>query len=169
MVNHDKKPDKISEDESIKVPEEEALLPQQIEPVESAKGENNFKLGNGDVKEGKEEWEEKSPVDVPVRRLSEIAEDLYKTGETACGVWCFKGSLLQRFANKKAYVILYGVLGSIMSASYAYLNGTITTLEKRFKIPSTNTGQFNLKGSPRSTEAFFSNTYDKMRVIKQNR
>lgn len=145
MVSHEEKPDKISENESIKLPEEEPLLTQSPNgPVESAKGDTIFEMGNGDLKEVKEDVrtqsEEKTPLYVPLRRLSEIAEELCKSGETACGIWCCKGSFLQRFANKKAYVILYGVLGSIMSASYAYLNGTITTLEKRFKIPSTNTG-----------------------------
>ncbi|ERL86149.1 hypothetical protein D910_03562 [Dendroctonus ponderosae] len=60
--------------------------------------------------------------------------------DTTCGVWCLKGNCLQKFANKKAYVILYGLLGCIFSASFAYFNGTITTLEKRFKIPSRTTG-----------------------------
>lgn len=31
-------------------------------------------------------------------------------------------------------------MGSIFSATYAYFNGTITTIEKRYKIPSRNTG-----------------------------
>ena len=44
------------------------------------------------------------------------------------------------FANKKAYVLFYGIVGSIFSATYAYFNGTITTLEKRYKIPSKNLG-----------------------------
>lgn len=48
--------------------------------------------------------------------------------------------LLRRFANKKAYVVLYGFVGCIISATYAYFNGTITTMEKRYKIPSRNTG-----------------------------
>lgn len=61
--------------------------------------------------------------------------------DTTCGVWCLKGNCLQKFANKKAYVILYGLLGCIFSASFAYFNGTITTLEKRFKIPSRTTGK----------------------------
>lgn len=62
------------------------------------------------------------------------------TEETTCGIWIFKGDFLQKLANKKTYVILYGLLGCVFSASYAYFNGTITTIEKRFKIPSTNTG-----------------------------
>jgi organic anion transporter 5A len=37
-------------------------------------------------------------------------------------------------------VVLYGIVGSIVGATYAYFSGTITTLEKRFKIPSKNTG-----------------------------
>lgn len=45
-----------------------------------------------------------------------------------------------RFANKKVYVCLYGLIGCIFAATYAYFNGTITTLEKRYKIPSKNTG-----------------------------
>jgi Organic Anion Transporter Polypeptide (OATP) family len=31
-------------------------------------------------------------------------------------------------------------VGSLFSATYAYFNGTITTIEKRYKIPSRNTG-----------------------------
>lgn len=40
-----------------------------------------------------------------------------------------------RLANKKTYVFLYGIIGCVFSATYAYFNGTITTLEKRYKIP----------------------------------
>ena len=72
-------------------------------------------------------------------------EDLYKehplTDETTCGIGPFRGAWMQKFANKKAYVFLYGLLGCTFSASYAYFNGTITTLEKRFKIPSRTTGE----------------------------
>lgn len=45
-----------------------------------------------------------------------------------------------RLANKKVYVLLYGIIGCVYGSSYAYFNGTITTLEKRYKIPSRNTG-----------------------------
>ncbi|KAJ9590581.1 hypothetical protein L9F63_016350 [Diploptera punctata] len=71
-------------------------------------------------------------------------EDLYKehplTDETMCGIGPIRSAWLQKFANKKAYVFLYGLLGCTFSASHAYFNGTITTLEKRFKIPSRTTG-----------------------------
>lgn len=78
------------------------------------------------------------------RGLEDVFKDLPITDETSCGIWCLRGPTLQRFANKKAYVFLYGVLGCIFSASYAYFNGTITTIEKRFKIPSKTTGSIPL-------------------------
>jgi len=34
----------------------------------------------------------------------------------------------------------YGIAGSIFGATYAYFNGTITTIEKRYRIPSRNSG-----------------------------
>ncbi|XP_055623979.1 solute carrier organic anion transporter family member 74D-like [Toxorhynchites rutilus septentrionalis] len=72
--------------------------------------------------------------------LDEMFKDMPQTEDTTCGYWIFKGDFLQKFANKKAYVFMYGVVGCIFSATYAYFNGTITTLEKRYKIPSKNTG-----------------------------
>lgn len=38
------------------------------------------------------------------------------------------------------YVLLYGVTGCLLGATYAYFNATITTIEKRYRIPSRNTG-----------------------------
>lgn len=52
----------------------------------------------------------------------------------------FIGHFANRLANKKVYVLLYGFIGCVYGSSYAYFNGTITTLEKRYKIPSRNTG-----------------------------
>lgn len=80
----------------------------------------------------------------PTRGLDDVFKELPITDDTSCGIWCFKGPTLQKFANKKAYVFLYGVLGCIFSASYAYFNGTITTIEKRFKIPSKTTGTYDM-------------------------
>ena len=83
-----------------------------------------------------------TPTTPSSRGLEDVFKDLPITDETSCGIWCIRSPTLQRFANKKAYVFLYGVLGCIFSASYAYFNGTITTIEKRFKIPSKTTGEF---------------------------
>ncbi|XP_044742065.1 solute carrier organic anion transporter family member 74D [Chrysoperla carnea] len=57
-----------------------------------------------------------------------------------CGLGCLQYDWLQRYANKNAYVFVYGFLGCLFSAAYAYFNGTLTMIEKRFKIPSQTTG-----------------------------
>lgn len=48
--------------------------------------------------------------------------------------------LYQALINRKTYTFLFGAAGCAYSASFRYFNGTITTMEKRFKIPSRNTG-----------------------------
>jgi hypothetical protein len=58
-----------------------------------------------------------------------------------CGLGpCRKIKFLQHFANKNAYVFVYGLLGCVSSASSAYAKSTISTIEKRFKLPSKTTG-----------------------------
>lgn len=120
--------------------EEECMVPKRLAEFTDLKiladGQPVHLEENGNVRpKGGEEllWTQ--------RRLTEC---IVLTDDTTCGIACCKGKLLQRFANKKAYVILYGVLGCIFSASYSYFNGTITTLEKRFKIPSKTTGERNV-------------------------
>lgn len=77
---------------------------------------------------------------IPPRDFENLYREHPLTEETTCGIGPIRSAWLQKFANKKAYVFLYGLLGCTFSASYAYFNGTITTLEKRFKIPSRTTG-----------------------------
>lgn len=77
---------------------------------------------------------------IPPREIEDVYRDHPLTDETMCGIGPIRSAWLQKFANKKAYVLVYGLLGCTFSASYAYFNGTITTLEKRFKIPSRTTG-----------------------------
>lgn len=78
---------------------------------------------------------------IPPRVFENLFKEHPLTDETTCGIGPIRSAWLQKFANKKAYVFLYGLLGCTFSASYAYFNGTITTLEKRFKIPSRTTGK----------------------------
>jgi hypothetical protein len=81
---------------------------------------------------------------VPPRDFEDLCREHPLTDETTCGFGPIRSAWLQKFANKKAYVFIYGLLGCTFSASYAYFNGTITTLEKRFKIPSRTTGKSTL-------------------------
>lgn len=45
-----------------------------------------------------------------------------------------------RFATEKIYALIYGIGGCILTMTQAYFNGTLTTLEKRYKIPTKNSG-----------------------------
>ncbi|KAF6213994.1 hypothetical protein GE061_011723 [Apolygus lucorum] len=73
--------------------------------------------------------------------------------DTTCGIWFIKGPFLQKFANKKAFVILNGIMGLVMTASYVYFGNTISTIEKRFKLNSRTTG-FITVGNDISTLMF---------------
>ncbi|KAL5284831.1 hypothetical protein ACFFRR_006883 [Megaselia abdita] len=72
--------------------------------------------------------------------LEKAIQDLPLTEDTTCGYGFFQSKHLQRFANIKSFVVLFGVVGSIFSMTNSYFNGILTTVEKRFKIPSKNIG-----------------------------
>lgn len=58
-----------------------------------------------------------------------------------CG--CIDQSVLERFAKTRWFIAVYSLLGTIQSASSTYFAITLTTIEKRFKIPSQTTGDLN--------------------------
>jgi len=62
--------------------------------------------------------------------------------DTSCGIGpCTRLRFLSKyFANKNTFIFVYGVLGCIYGSTYAYSNATLSTIEKRFKIPSKVTG-----------------------------
>jgi hypothetical protein len=58
-----------------------------------------------------------------------------------CGLGpCFRPAWLQKFATPFFFLIVYGLLGTIQAMAYVYFVATLTTMEKRFKIPSKTTG-----------------------------
>lgn len=57
-----------------------------------------------------------------------------------CGVSCWRPNWLRKFANTRWFMIVYGLLGTVQATSYLYFVVTLTTIEKRFKIPSQTTG-----------------------------
>ncbi|XP_035917032.1 solute carrier organic anion transporter family member 74D-like [Anopheles stephensi] len=111
------------------------VTPQQVVVMPGERKESYAVYNNGKKAEKLAEMEKMLPEEV-----EDMYRDMPLTKDTTCGLWMFQGPMLQRFANKKVYVFMYGVVGCIFSATYAYFNGTITTLEKRYKIPSKNTG-----------------------------
>lgn len=61
--------------------------------------------------------------------------------EHMCGISCWHPKWLQRFSNAKTFLIVYGLLGTIQAMASLYFIVTLTTVEKRFKIPSYVTGE----------------------------
>uniref|UniRef100_A0A182J4Z2 Solute carrier organic anion transporter family member n=1 Tax=Anopheles atroparvus TaxID=41427 RepID=A0A182J4Z2_ANOAO len=57
-----------------------------------------------------------------------------------CGISCWHPVWMQRFATPKSFILVYGFLGTVQAMAYIYFVITLTTLEKRFKIPSSTTG-----------------------------
>ncbi|XP_068150906.1 solute carrier organic anion transporter family member 74D [Drosophila tropicalis] len=61
-------------------------------------------------------------------------------GHYLCGMANWHPAWLQKYATTKTFMGVYGLLGTIQAMSYMYFIVTLTTLEKRFKIPSQTTG-----------------------------
>lgn len=58
-----------------------------------------------------------------------------------CGLFSFRPTQLQELANIKIFVFLLSILVMVQQAlSSGYLNSVITTIEKRYEIPSSLTG-----------------------------
>ncbi|XP_066952882.1 solute carrier organic anion transporter family member 3A1 isoform X1 [Macrobrachium rosenbergii] len=58
-----------------------------------------------------------------------------------CGLFSFRPAFLQRLANIKIFVFLLSILVTVQQAlASGYLNSVITTIEKRYEIPSSLTG-----------------------------
>ncbi|KAF4523689.1 hypothetical protein B566_EDAN006060 [Ephemera danica] len=63
--------------------------------------------------------------------------------ETRCGLGPWRPAWLQRLASKKSFVVVYGLIGMVQFALASYFVATISTMEKRFKIPSQTSGLIN--------------------------
>jgi len=72
--------------------------------------------------------------------LSEEVDDDLLEKETKCGMGFLQFPWLQKLASKKVYVVVYGLIGAAQFALASYFVGTISTMEKRFQIPSTFSG-----------------------------
>ncbi len=57
-----------------------------------------------------------------------------------CGLSGWRPLLLQRLASKKAYTLLYSLVGVVQGMFFAYLSATLSTMERQFGIASKQTG-----------------------------
>lgn len=64
----------------------------------------------------------------------------FQSNDNLCGTWIFRPKFLQRFATPRSFMIVYGFLGTIQAMAFIYFVVSLTTMERRFKIPSQTTG-----------------------------
>lgn len=59
-----------------------------------------------------------------------------------CGLCGYYPKWLKNSATTRNFICVYSFLGTIQAMAFIYIVVTLTTLEKRFKIPSQTTGKF---------------------------
>ncbi|XP_012523943.1 solute carrier organic anion transporter family member 74D [Monomorium pharaonis] len=57
-----------------------------------------------------------------------------------CGICGIYPRWLRNRATPRTFIVVYGLLGTVQAMAFIYIVVTLTTLEKRFKIPSRTTG-----------------------------
>lgn len=77
--------------------------------------------------------------DEETRDKSDYSQD--EDQDMRCGLGCFSPDWIQQFATKKAFLVVFSLLGVIQGMTWSYFTATITTLEKRFKISSQTAGK----------------------------
>lgn len=107
-------------------------------------GNNHKDLEKGNDKRIGEEVISLISQESPVIKtlVKETIEDCH---DNLCGIFSYHPKWLQKFASKKTFTAVFSMLAIVQVMSSTYLSATITTLEKRFKISSQTTGQFNIK------------------------
>lgn len=58
-----------------------------------------------------------------------------------CGICGIYPRWLRNRATPRHFIAVYGLLGTVQAMAFIYIVVTLTTLEKRFKIPSRTTGE----------------------------
>jgi hypothetical protein len=75
-------------------------------------------------------------VSLEEEEINEYCKTMPPSDETSCGIWLIRGKWLQSMANKKVLILLVGITSCVFGSTYSYYSSTITTMEKRFKIPT---------------------------------
>ncbi|XP_045122956.1 solute carrier organic anion transporter family member 74D-like [Portunus trituberculatus] len=87
--------------------------------------------------EDEEDWEPSKEAVKEARGLIFTEEDY---AETRCGFGSFSPQWLQVLARKEAYLAVYCMVGLVQGMFFSYTVSVISTLEKRFKLTSKQTG-----------------------------
>ncbi|XP_065566169.1 solute carrier organic anion transporter family member 74D-like isoform X3 [Artemia franciscana] len=79
-------------------------------------------------------------ADVNFVQVNELGFDDDSNNETTCGIGPFQGKWLQKFANKKTYILVYSIVGTLQSMFFTYFVAVLTTVEKQFRFKSRTSG-----------------------------
>lgn len=83
-------------------------------------------------------------VKIEAREEQETFLQKQDPNDEVIGYLCFQDNrIIKGFTNIRFFGLLYGIVGFLITATYAYNQGVLTTVEKRFKIPSRNMGVIN--------------------------
>nr|XP_027224023.1 solute carrier organic anion transporter family member 4A1-like [Penaeus vannamei] len=85
----------------------------------------------------------KKEEDVRLRKMVEAGEIVFaeeEIEETLCGIGACKPAWLQRLATKEMYLAVYILVALVQGMFFAYSVSVISTIEKRFKFTSKQTG-----------------------------
>lgn len=112
--------------------------------------DNYFRRSNKSGVENRAFEYEMSEPQRDIKKIDKNANNNEKNGITAddfddinerCGLGCFTPDWIQQFATKRAFMVVFTLLGVIQGMSWSYFSATISTLEKRFKISSETAGK----------------------------
>ncbi|XP_034947903.1 solute carrier organic anion transporter family member 74D isoform X2 [Chelonus insularis] len=73
-------------------------------------------------------------------KKSQPVKDMKEEVVTHCGLCGIYPKCFQKLATSHMFIVVYGFLGLVQAMAFIYIVVTLTTLEKRFKIPSQTTG-----------------------------
>uniref|UniRef100_A0A146LLL7 Solute carrier organic anion transporter family member n=1 Tax=Lygus hesperus TaxID=30085 RepID=A0A146LLL7_LYGHE len=71
--------------------------------------------------------------------LSENKKDDHRNNGCGLGSF-FRPKWLQKFATPRSFMTVFGLLGTVQAMAFVYFIATLTTMERRFGIPSRTTG-----------------------------
>ncbi|XP_042209705.1 solute carrier organic anion transporter family member 1C1-like isoform X2 [Homarus americanus] len=72
---------------------------------------------------------------------SQLVEDILGPEEhTQCGLGTVRGGTLQKLATPVTYLVISSVVALVQGIFYTYANATLSTVEKRFRLPSKISG-----------------------------
>ena len=115
-------------------------------------GSNDTRVANGTINEAFElenDGKRDLHTNGSYRNGKQVALDNlgYENGadehdeDIQCGFAFCRPACMQRFANKTYFMIVFSLLAVVQSMGWSYMTGTITTIQKRFKISSQTTGE----------------------------